>query len=88
MINISAFSFFPPASTEDPVMVTRAQTLTVADASLVFVKSWLMLRFSGLQACAIRFLYGDSLLILDLISKVLRSDIKLSFTYSKFTNYL
>ena len=37
---------------------------------------------------ALRLLYGDSVLILDLISKVLRSDIKLSFTYSKFTNYL
>ena len=35
-----------------------------------------------------RLLYGDSVLTLDLISKVLRSDIKLSFTYSKFTNYL
>ena len=37
---------------------------------------------------ALRLLYGDSVLILDLISKVLRSDIKLSFTYLKFTNYL
>ena len=93
-------------------MVARAQTITVADESLVLVISRLTLRLLGLPHCGAatvnaeeqprksqshynsetraerRLLYGDRVLILDLISKVLRSDIKLSFTYSKFTNYL
>ena len=41
---IYIFCFFPP------VMVTRAQTITVADESLVLVISWLTPRLLGLQA--------------------------------------
>lgn len=47
---IYIFCFFPPAATEAPVMVTRAQTITVADESLVLVISWLTPRLLGLQA--------------------------------------